>query len=447
MTGISSLGIGSGIDLEGLVSALVRGQRAPNDLQLNRRESRAKLELSALGSLRSAVSALATAGAALENTQTPLRTRATGPETLVVTLGAAAERASYQLRVTELASAQSLATELFADADAPLASGVLGVSVGDQSVEIDLSGGDVSLRDVRDAINTSGAHVQAAVVRDGEGYRLLLTSTRSGEAGEMTLSAAGGLDARLESAQMTQTAAANDASFSINGLTLSSASNNIEDVIPGVSFRLTAVSPDAGSTRIDIEPDGDAVRGRVETMIKAYNALIDETRKLGRFNAETQEAGPLLGNSVLRSVQSRLGSALSGAVSTDLADNPFGSLFDLGVRTDATGKARLDTAAFTEAMAGNEQGVEAVLSAFGESLSTAMRAFSGSDGIINGRTSALNATVRRVGQQRESLDRRMEQVETRLRAQFTALDALVTQTQNTSAYLTQQLAGLSSLRL
>lgn len=448
MSTISSLGVGSGIDLENLVNALVRGQRAPQDLQLNRRESRAKLELSALGTLRSAVSSVATAAGALEGTRTPLRSQLNGPEVASVSLGSSAERASYQLRVMQLASAQSQASELFADADAPLGNGMLTVTVGDTSIEIDLSEGDVSLRDVRDAINASDAEVQAAVVRDGEGFRLLLTSAQSGSAGEMSFAVSGSLDTRLSSAELTETQTAQDAVFSINGLELTSSSNSVEDVIPGVTLNLTGTTPDeAASTTVTIEPDRGAVRQRVEALLTAYNKLVEETRKLGRFNPETQEAGPLLGNSVLRSVQSRIGGALSGTVTTELEDNPFSSLFDLGVRTSANGQARLDASVFNEALAQDEGAVEAVLSAFGASFAEIMRSFSGSDGIINGRTDALNQQVRRVTLQREALDRRMSQVEDRLRAQFTALDSLVTQFQNTGAFLSQQLAGISDIRL
>jgi flagellar hook-associated protein 2 len=447
MTGLSSLGIGSGIDLGGLVDALVRSQREPQDLQLNRRESRAKLELSALGTLRSAISSVVTAAGSLEGTRTPLRTTQSGPEVVTATLGNLADRATYQLSVTQLASAQSLASELFLDPDAALGNGVLTVTVGDTAVEIDLSEGAPSLRDVRDALNASDADVQAVIVRDGEGFRLLLTSRQSGAAGEMAFAVSGDLDTRLASAQLTQTAEARDAAFSVNGLPLTSSANTVEDVIPGVTLRLTGISPDTEATTLTIEPDRDAMASRVEALLTAYNALVDETRKLGRFNPETREGGPLLGNSVLRSLQGRLSGVLSGNVATELEDNPFASLFDLGVRTDANGKARLETGVFNDALASNEQAVEAVLSAFGESLAGSLGSFSGGDGIINGRTTALTAQIRRVTLQREALDRRMDQVETRLRAQFTALDSLVTQFQNTSAFLNQQLAGISDIRL
>lgn len=448
MSTISSLGVGSGIDLENLVNALVRGQRAPQDLQLNRRESRAKLELSALGTLRSAVSSLATATGALDGIRTPLRSQLNGPEVASVSLSDRAERATYQLRVIQLASAQSQASEPFIDADTPLGNGMLTVTFGDRTVELDLSEGDWSLRDVRDAINSSDADVQAAVVRDGEGFRLLLTSAQSGSAGEMSFAVSGSLDTRLSSAELTETQTAQDAVFRINGLELTSSSNSVEDVIPGVTLNLIGTTlEEASSTNVSIEPDRGAVRQRVEALVTAYNKLVEETRKLGRFNPETQEAGPLLGNAVLRSVQSRISGVLSGTVDTELEANPFRSLLELGVRTGVDGLAQLDASAFNEAIAQDEGAVEAVLSGFGASFAETLRSFSGSDGIINGRTTALNQQVRRVTQQREALDQRMSQVEDRLRAQFTALDSLVTQFQNTGAFLSQQLAGISDIRL
>src|SRR5690606_22312071 len=104
------------------------------------------------------------------------------------------------------------------------------------------------------AINSSDAGVNAVIVRDGEAHRLLLTSEESGLDHQMTLTVSGTLDTRLASAQMTETAAAQDASFSVNGLALSASTNTIDDVIPGLTLALNGTTEGEDAIALTVEP-------------------------------------------------------------------------------------------------------------------------------------------------------------------------------------------------
>lgn len=450
MSGFSSLGVGSGLELDGLVRGLVSAERAPQEARLNRSRSAAQTTLSALGSLRSAVSGLTDAVRALQDLSVGVRVKSSDNAAIEARKEGEPDLGSFQLRVAALATAQSLATQVFEDADAELGAGELVISMGEESVTLTLGEGASTLRDVRDAINASELDVQAAVVRDGENWRLLLTSGRTGTAGELTLTAGAGVDGRLASAAMDVTAAAQDAQFSVNGLELTSSSNQIDDVLPGLSLTLRGVTEGDDSVTVSVSPDRDDVRTRLQTLVSRYNALVDNIRSAGRADPEGGNSGPLVGDSTLRAIQSQLSGVFSARVDTGLELDPgqttFSTLLDLGLSTNLQGRASLAADKLTAALESDQAGVEALVSAFAERFTGVLEGFGGAGGVLQNRTQSLNAQLRRITQQREALDRRMEQVETRLRAQFSGLDSVLVQFQNTSAFLAQQLQGLATLR-
>lgn len=444
MSGFSSLGVGSGLDLETLVQGLVRAERQPVEARLNRGRSAAQTRLSALGSLKSAVAGLATAVKALQDLRVGVSASSSDSAKVAVVARSEAAPGSFQVRVLSLASAQSLASEAFADQDASLGTGELTLAVGEKTAQLSFGPEGASLKEVRDAINGSGLAVRAVIVRDGEDFRLLLTSGKTGAAGELSLAVSGGLDSRLASAAMAVTAPAQDAAYTINGLTLSASSNVIEDAIPGVTLTLKAETDAA--LDINITADRQGARTRLNTMVTAFNRLVDNMAAAGRADPEGGNSGPLVGDATLRSVQSRIAGAFSAGIDAGADGGRFSTLLDLGLSTDLQGRARLDADRFAAALEEDQAGVEALVSAFAEGFATTLEGFSGPGGILGTRTDNLNAELRRIEQQRAALDQRMEQVEARFRAQFSALDSLLSQFQNTSAFLAQQLAGLANLR-
>ncbi len=461
---ISSLGIGSGLDLNSLVDNMVQSEQATAQAPLDRRELSAQSRLSAYGSLKSAAANLYDAVHALADFKIG-RTATSGDESVATaTASADAALGNYQISVQHLASAQSLATSAasrFASSTDTVGTGTLTLAVDGKTADIAIAAGSNSLADVADAINGSGLAVQAAVVNDGSGYRLLLTSGVSGTAGKMTLTTSGSLDSRLASASMDETAAAQDAQFQINGLSLTSSSNTITDVLPGLTVDLHGVSPTGTATKLSVATDQAGLSTKLNAVVTAYNALqgkITASSKVdisssgsgssgassssASSSSVTNNSGPLVGDATLRALQDRLGTAFSASLDTGQADNPFSSLVDIGLHTDASGTASLDPQALSKALATNGSGVQSLLSAFGSSFGGTIDAFSGSDGILDSQTQQLNSDLRDIGQQRDALDTRMQDLRNRLTKQFSALDTLVSQFKSTSNYLSQQLANL-----
>lgn len=443
MSGISSLGIGSGLDLATLVEQLVVAERAPAQNRINLKQAQAQTKLSAFGSLRSAIANLESSVEKLQSFKAGMKATSASPDAVSVTVGDAPVAGVYNVVVHELASAQSLASEAFDDIDAALGEGTLTLTVGDTVTEIELADGANSLAAVRDAINDSDAGVNAVIVRDGDAYRLLLSSAETGAANAMTLTVDGSVDARLASDQMTETAAARDALFSVNGLELTASTNTIEDVIDGITLTLKQVGEDPVAIRV--EQDREGVRKALEDVVAKYNALVTQIRDLGRAGVEGAQRGPLVGDSTLRALES----SLAGVFSAQHGEPGSGleRLLDLGFATDVQGKVSLDAAKLADALATDAAGVERLVAAFAESFTGTLETYTKDDGLLDARTDGLDAELKRLRNDRDALDRRMEQFEARLRAQFTALDSLLAQFQSTSNYLASQLGGLANLTL
>jgi flagellar hook-associated protein 2 len=444
MSSFRSLGVGSGLDLETLVANLLRAERQPREAQITRSRRLAQTRLSAFGTLKSAVSGLSTAVNALKDFRLGLTAASSDPSRVGVRAGDGASAGQFVVGVSRLATAQSLASATFADPDATLGSGQLTLSVGGESVVLGLDGTNSSLRGVRDAIEQAGLGVQAVVVKDGEQYRLLLTSGSTGLDGAMTLTAGAGLDTRLGSGAMTETVAAQDAAFSVNGLSLTSSSNTVDDVVPGVTLTLAGVTEEASPVAVTVSTDRQDLRTRLESLVRAYNTLVDAMAAAGRADPEGVNSGPLVGDATLRAIQSRVGGVFSARQLNVPGGGPS-SLLELGLSSDVSGRASLDASRLADQLESDPAAVEQLVSAFAAKFSAALDGFGAAGGILDARRDNLSAELRRLDAQTEALDQRMEQVERRLRAQFSALDTLLAQFQNTSSYLTQQLESLSNL--
>lgn len=445
MAGITSLGIGSGLDLQSLVDQLVKVERQPAENRINRNQMSAQTKLSALGSLKSAIDKLNSAAKGLDGASVGLK--AGTADEAIVTAAVSGETVAthYQLQVSQLVSAQSLASDLFSSPTEALGTGTFTLRVGEDAAVIALDAGANTLDDLRAAINDSDLNVQAVVVRDGEQYRLLLTSGESGSAGAVSLEPGAGLDPRIDSAQMQITAEARDAVFRVNGLELTASSNTVDDVIPGLTLTLRAVTEGDSAVAVTVEPDRGGLRSKLDDFVKAYNGLIDNMNASGMVSPAGGSAGPLVGDATLRSLQSRLSGAMSNRIDTGAEDASFSMLLDIGFSTNVAGKISIDSAKLDAALDLDDQGVESLVSAFGVAIGSTLASFSGDDGVLDSRTDALNAQIKKLTTEREALDRRMEHVEERLRAQFSALDTMLAQFQSTSTYLAQQLSSIANL--
>ncbi len=470
---VSSLGIGSGLDLQSLVNQLVAAERQPALTRLTIKEAGFQSQLSAFGSLKSTASSLDDALESLQGVALKkLAKVVNGEGILTASADETAVSGSYTIRSEQLASSQGFATTALATEESVVGEGTLiiqrgqtgynpdtdtflsFVSSGDPAIEIDFTDPNTTLADVRDAINASEAGISAAIVNDDSGARLALSSTETGEENTFRIEVEepGGIPANNidtvglsmfafnESAtNLQQTVAARDAIASVNGLQITSSTNSFDNSIQGLSFELLSASED--DVTVTVGNDTGSVATQLRGYIDAYNEFVDFTKSVANYNPETQEAGILFGDATLRS----LGTLLRRGISTGLGDggSPLQSLLDVGLDFDGEGKLELDQEELDAAIESDFDAVIELVQKAGENLQTSVSSFVDSEGLIDARTEGLQARIQDIGDQRVALDRRTEVLERRFTNQFAALDTLLAGLENTSSFLSQQLSNLN----
>ncbi len=454
MASIVSTGIGSGLDIAGIVQSLVAAEGQPVETRIGLQEARAQAKLSAFGSLKSALSDLRDKLEIMKSADKFLVRKATSSDENVFTASADTNAlpASYSLEVVQLAQAQKLTSGAFADSDTVVGTGTLTVDVAGTSMDLVIDGTNNTLAGIRDAINdsTDNPGVSATIVNADSGSYLILTADSTGAANTITVTQAGG-DGGLAALEydppnglnsLTETLAAQDAQVRIDGFDVMSASNTISGAIDGVTITVTEDSG-GSSEQLTVENDETAARALVGDFVESYNALITTLDSLTDYDAEAELAAPLLGDATIRGIRDQIRRELSTAVSDIDAD--FSTLTEVGIETQLDGTLTIDDDALSAVLADNFVKFGQLFSTtdgFGVRLFDLADGFLDSDGIIETRTKGLETQIDGLADERESLNERLASLETRLLRQFNALDSLLAQLSSTSNFLAQQLSNL-----
>jgi flagellar hook-associated protein 2 len=456
---ISSPGIGSGLDVNSIVSKLMSIERQPiTDLQT--KSAKLDAQISEYGKLKSAISTFRDAALKLTNSDTLGMTvgNSSDSASVGVTVKSGATVGSYSLQVTALAKAQSLATGVFASAAATPGAGTLHIELGAwgagqtsftpkngaTAVDIAVNATD-TLTQVRDKINAANAGVTALIFTDASGSRLLMRSTATGVANAFEVSGIPALSyPPAGGAGMTQTEAAADAAATLNGLPITSPSNTLANVVDGVTLTLAKVT--TGPVDIGVTQDNASLKAAVQSFADAYNALNTLIAGEVKYDPTSKTGGPLQGDSTAVGLQRQLRSLMG---SSSGASSVFTRLSDVGLEMQKDGTVsvnatKLDSAltnlpelkkllANTALLVPGNNGIARQFSAMGDSLLSI-------DGAITTRTDGLSKRKDLNQAQQDALDQRATQTEARLHAQYTALDVTIGQMSSLSQYVTQQMA-------
>jgi len=465
MSDITFTGIGSGLQVSEIVSAIVGAERAPFESRLNQQEAQITTDISAVGALKSALEELASAVESLADTDNFQKKQATGIDAFVgLSVDKDAQVGSYSVKVNNLASAHKVMSSEFTSAEA-VGEGTLSFSSGFNNFDITVSDTD-TLSDVRDAINASddNSSVIATIVTDDLGEHLILTSKETGLNNSIKVTAAdidgNNTDAtglsRLAydtdplsatfATNLTEVNAALDASITIDGtLNVTSTTNKFENVIDGVDITAQkAHGVDDDISQIGFVENNSGVRSNVENFVEKYNELLDLTNALGQVG--DSGIGPLAGDAMLRGVTSKLRQSLS--TSFESGTNSFLSLAQIGVTSDRYGKLSVDTTILNDALDEDPSAIEQFFvgsddaDGFARSLKTLTDFYTESDGIIQNRIESKQTQLERLDDDRIDFDRKMESLEARLLAQYNAMDLLVANLNSTSSYIQAQLDNM-----
>ncbi len=450
MSGLSFGGVGSGLDIAGIVNQLVAAERSGTDARINRALSQSNAQISALGNFRAAADALQRQVTELTKTGlTQFAATVQKDAPFSATASDKAQAGTYAVTVQQQALSQSLRSGAFAAADTPVGTGTLRIGIGEGSFDIELAEGDNALSAVANAINRAPGNtgVNARVVVADGGAHLILSSRNAGSANAVTvevIDGAGGLGALQYLGEagdgFIQTQAAQDAVIDVDGLTITRSSNSFDDVIPGVSLRINEQKP-GEAFNVNVSPDLDKTVSRLTSLVSAYNATMGIARNLTRYDPATRQAGALQGDATLRGASSALRNALNGSMD----GNALQTMASIGFNSATDGTITLDETKLRSMLTDQPEAVERLLSGDGglaSRMTEALNGYLGAEGRLATKRSSLDARVKMANADKVNLDRRMDQVRAGLERQFNALDTLVGQMTSTSSFLNAQLSRL-----
>jgi flagellar hook-associated protein 2 len=454
MASVQSSGVN--LDVQSLVAKLVSADRGKDDARIARQETALTVQLSGVGSLKGALSAFQSSLTALKTlgTFSPRATSTSDATYFTATASTSAAPGSYEVEVVALAKAHQLAsTPIVGGASGVVGTGTLAITVGANTFNVEIDDTNKTVGGIRDAINkaTGNTGVQATLVNGQTGAKLVLTSTTSGAAGAIKVAQSGGDGglAQLEydpsgTTNLDEIRPAQDAHIIIADTDVYSSTNSITSAIDGLTLNLKAAETAPGTkVTLTVTNDTAAVQKNVEAFVTAFNKMQETFVSLRAVDTTKKTTGPLFGDSLLRSVEDQIRSALSNPVSGVTGN--YTSLASLGITRQLDGKLALDSTKFNAALTASNSNVANVFASdngIAARLSKYLDTQLATGASFDFRNTSIQSALKDVAKQKEALDIRMAAVQARYQKQFTALDSLLTNMQQTSSYLTQQLAKL-----
>jgi len=445
---LSSPGVGSGLDVQGIVSKLMSVEQQPLNA-LDSKVQNLQTELSAYGQLSSTITNFQTAIGKLNDPTKFKVYSATSSDTTVAsaTADSTAVRGNYSIQVNRVAENHQMVSGQIADTGTTTlgtAGDTMTISVGSNAFTVDIGG--QTLSQVRDSINnaTDNTGVTASIIQDGSSYRLLLASNDTGSTNALTLSYSGTDPLNLTTLNTDRngdgvfTPADLDAEITLAGqFTSTSSSNNVSGVIQGVTLNLVK----SGTIALNVTQDTNTVQANVVAFSNALSGLFTTMSQLKSHGLQND-------NGLLLNLEQDLRSVLNSSAQTG---GQYNYASEVGVTTQADGTVTVDANKLSAALTNDFSSVAKLFSdptnGLAVRLSNLADGFIGANGAVKGRTDSINSQLKNLASDRTSMTTRLDQVQSTYLAQFNSLDTLLASMQTTSTYLTQQLQSLNSLNL
>lgn len=348
---------------------------------------------------------------------------------MTVTSNGKASSGQYNFFVEQLAQSHQVGLSLDSET-APLpADGIFSLTVKGKTLDIDLATlpAGSTVKDLVSHINNAKDNpgVKATLVRTDGKVNMVLTSKDSGEENAITVNYSGDASSSLGTAiaNKSEITKAQNAKLQMGGnnpLTITSASNKIENVVDGLTLQLTKAQKSGDAPlQVTVEQDKEAVTGSLKKFTDSYNELIDELAKM--MSSDPKAPGALSSDSGVRSLKS--------ALANSVRDLPNGlSLSSLGIKTDKTGKLSFSETDFNKALEKDPELLgKALMGDDGmlKRMSNSLDPYTKRDGALKGRKSGLEASEKRVNERMEALDRRMNSAYKRYLNQFTTMNQMM----------------------
>ena len=464
MPDLTFTGIGSGLQVSEIVSAIVGAETAPYVSRSNKQQAEITTDISAVGALKSALENLNTSIADLADEDNFQLRSAKGSDGFVgLSASKDAQIGNYSVKVDALAQSHKLMSGAI-DSDEAVGEGTLNIAVADKNFDVAVSVTD-TLSDIRDAINDNVDNdlVIATIVTDDAGQHLIMTSKETGVENAITTTVTDSDTFNVDNAGLSRLAydvsdplalvqnlsevePALDAQITIDGtLVVSNSTNEFKDVIDGVDITVKKqhdVDDDISS--IKVSENNSNIQPGLEKFVESYNELQKLNKQLGV--AGESGNGPLAGDSLLRGVMSKLRQELSN--SFDTGNGNTLSLAEIGLESDRYGVLSLDTEKLDKAIESDISGVQQLFvgtdstDGFASSIKELTSFYTDADGLIQTRIDSRTAQLDRLDDDRVAFGLRMESLEARLYSQYNAMDLIVANLTATGSYITAQLDNM-----
>jgi len=449
-TVISSTGIGSGLDINSIVTSLTTAKAAPETNALNRSKTTLTAEVSAFSTFNTALATFQATLATLQDSTKLASRTATLADTTIATATAtsSAVAGQYSIQVQNLATAASLSSQPIASATSNIGTGTLTIAVGGVSTSITIDSTNNTLQGIAATINSAPNNpgVSASIITTTAGARLVLSGTATGAANTIKVTQSGG-DGGLAALQydpanglnnLTQTQAALNANFSVNGYAATSAGNQVSGVISGVTLNLVKATAANTPTTLTVGNDTQGAQTSISTFVTALNGLQTSIHSLTGYDAKTQTAGPLLGNQTLLSFQNQL-SKILGQVNSGIASGP-NSLAALGITANTQGTFSTNSTTLGNALTASVDSVAKLLSGpngIATQLNTFVTQYTQAGGLLDTISNSLQTSLTNIAKQQADLTARMVVYSATLTAEYNAMDTAVALLKQTQTYLSQ----------
>lgn len=443
-------GPGSGYDTQGIVKALVGAEKAPKQSQITKQQTDTTTQLSAVGSVKSALEAYRTAITKLNSAASfnGLAATTSDDKTVKATLGDGASTGKYTLIVDKLATSSKATSKVFTGAAAVANPGeenqTLTINQSGKSYNVIITGGS-TLQQVRESINTqlSAQGISANVLSDASGARLVIGSTNSGVGTDITLSGDSDLAVGYDKGP-----APVNAKYSIDGIAMESTSNTVKSAISGVTLELVAPTDLGKTTTINVASNTATLKTSVQSFVTSYNALMTainaQTKVTATGDQATTTAGALTGDASMRD----LVSALRGELVNGSGTGSISSLSQMGVTTDQkTGLLSLDDKQWDTAVAKNPTDIAKLFTSSDgliARMNKATDSYVGTTGTLASRVKDLNTKFSDLTTQQDDLNRRMDALQLSLSAKYTAMDTLIAKINASSSSIMTTLNSLNN---
>lgn len=450
---ITSAGAGSGIDLESVISASVAARKAQLQQPITIKQNSTNITLSGIGQLKSSLSAftdildtLSKPGAF--NKRAINITQDKDDPVLAVESKSGTSNGQYNITVNKLATT-SRQEGIFDSSTIPLVTqdGQLTFKAGEKEFTVDVKAGD-TLQNIRKRINNDGDNfgLSANIVNTADGKaKLVIDSGVSGDGKNLVIT---GSTTELQdkfTAKLAETQQASSAEILVDGNELKSDTNVFDDVIQDLKITVLRVSDtdsngDLKSNKVDITTDKTSVQETVQKFIDGYNALQGKLTSLGKRNSivggvSQDDGGALAGDSTTRAISNFMSNLITTPSDTSTI---YSTIFEMGIKMDNKGQLSLDKEKFGEVV---DKNFDQVAGLFGgenglaAKLTTGLKEYTKTGGLLAQRTDTLNADLRSLSQKQATTNEQLVKYEAALRAQYGSLDALLVKMNNSAAAL------------